>query len=187
VAGLTAEPSLYLFVGTTGPAGNERADMTSFSWSPDMARLAFARNDEFGDPELRVADLAQGTITTIGPGDAPDWAPDGRKIACSRTVPGAGLGKSVIETVLPDGSGRTTLVSLTIRAGGGRQRYARNPKWSPDGGYLAYNDVYFEGPTATYFVRRVSASGTGDTNLTPEVKTPSSGTYFSGALLIDWR
>jgi dipeptidyl aminopeptidase/acylaminoacyl peptidase len=188
VVGLDAEPTMALFVGATGPAGNESADVSSFAWSPDMTRIVWETGGDhsFEYPhQLRVADLAQATFTNLGPGGFPAWSPDGTEIACSRDIAGS-TNTTVIERLRPDGSGRATVVSHKLRLGASKSQHVSGPRWSPDGAYLAYRHRLQDGSrTQTSYVHRVSAAGGGITNLTPEVAPIAD--QVSGAFLVDWR
>lgn len=71
----------------------------------------------------------------------PDWSPDGKRIAFVRT-PRAGAPE--IWAMNPDGSGAHRIVSLSASTGtnsGGYANYSPQPRWSPDGGRLAFAAV----------------------------------------------
>jgi dipeptidyl aminopeptidase/acylaminoacyl peptidase len=184
VAGLAAEPSFALFLGTSN-AGSS-ADVDAFSWSPDMRRLvvsSFASSTS--PPRLRVVDAASGVSAEIGEGERPDWSPDGSKIAYSRYIPGT-RSESAIESISPDGTSRATLVSVRTRVSATTSQSVNFPRWSPDGAYVAYvSTSEVNGASWTRSIYRVSRSGSGNVNLTPEVTAVQSG--FAGYSLHDWR
>jgi serine/threonine protein kinase/Tol biopolymer transport system component len=71
-------------VRAVAPAGFYRAP----TFSPDGQRLAVERFDnQFGNPDVWLYDLARGSALRFTSGDAPDvnpvWSPDGRQIAFS--------------------------------------------------------------------------------------------------------
>ena len=92
--------------------------------SPDGRTLAFARGPaRLTADELVLRDLESGAERVIlaAPGvAAPDWAPDGSRIAVA-------LGGAIV-TIHTDGTGLRTLVT------GG----TTEPAWSPDGTRIAF-------------------------------------------------
>jgi hypothetical protein len=184
--GLEAEPEFATPLPAFGDPGRETPDVAGFfAWSPDMARIAFNRSS---DPtNLWVAGVASGALALVGAGESPDWSPDGSKIVCRRFVDGS-RPKVAIETIRPDGGGRTTLASVVHRKSASTTQFVHFPQWSPDGSHVAYRLAEWEsvGSRTTWWTYRVGADGTGGTNLTPEVVPgASAGTY--GAFLQEWR
>jgi len=101
------------------------------SWSPDGARVVFARFERHGgafDSGIVVAkadgsgvwpvSATLGAARTDGDHD-PRWSPDGTRIAFTRN--------GSVHVMNPDGSGPVLLA-----------RSAGTPSWSPDGARLAY-------------------------------------------------
>ncbi len=176
--GLDADPAFAVFLGTRVVGGHEFPDVQSYSWAPDMTRLvADDRN-----VQIRIVDVASGGVLPLGPGSGPDWSPDGSKIAYSRLVPASGTGSKdtvALQTVRPDGTGVTTVLSVNHRGPGGVLQGVGGPRWSPDAAYLAYT---FSKPSN--YVYRVASNGSGNTNLTPDATTGGLGYGF---VLIDWR
>jgi TolB protein len=68
--------------------------------------------------------LVQYSLDT-GPSDAPDWSPDGLKVAFHRDIAG---GRQVM--VFEFGTGRATAVTSTGRN--------EDPRWAPDSRHLVY-------------------------------------------------
>lgn len=181
VVGLEAPPTFTLFLGTRGTTGNESPDPNSFCWSPDMARLAVSNPSG----ALQVVDVSTGTSTSLGEGYDPDWSPDGSRIVCTRTLRGSSPSRdqSVVESMTPAGADRTVLYSVRSRVGAGTSQYNAYPKWSPDGAYVAFNYVYAQnGSSWTHSIYRVTSTGSGAVNLTPEVVDPAAGDA-----IVDWR
>jgi Tol biopolymer transport system component len=82
---------------------------------------------------------------------APDWSPDGSKLAIESAPR---FKNSQIWTMSPDGANRIQLTDDPVTAGG--------PAWSPDGARIAF-DSYRDG---NYEVYVMNADGSGQTNLT---------------------
>ncbi len=167
VVGLDADPVLAVSLGTAFFNGRlqELPDVGSYSWSPDMTRLVA---DNWGRTQIRVVDVASGDVVPLGSGADPDWSPDGSRIAYSRYV-ASKKGSYALQTVRPDGTGVTTLLSSASLGG---------PRWSPDGAYIGYTYR-----SDRYYVYRVGADGSGNTNLTPD----ATGGPYGGFVLVDWR
>jgi len=122
---------------------------TGLSWSPDGSKLV-AGLDGGSSWGVYVLDLAGGGFTKIVDDvyGGVDWSPDGSRIALNG-----------IETVAPDGTGRTF-----VTIGG-------HPSWSPDGTNLAFvrnGDVWVSNP-----------DGTGQVNLTDSPSDLRSGPEWS--------
>lgn len=189
VIGLDAAPAYTVSLGTwnSQSPGAETYDARDWSWSPDMTRLAVV---DHGGTLLRVVNVATGAVTQLGEGADPDWSPDNSKIACYRFVKGATSSKDAyaIETIRPDGTGRTTITSVRSRISTSLSQSVSGPAWSPDGAAIAYRYVYEDnGLNWTYSIYRVAADGTGVTNLTPEVTPPGSVAGTFGVMLVNWR
>jgi Tol biopolymer transport system component len=149
VAGADGSGQTYVLAGieATGPA-----------WSPDGQRIAFAQTAEFCDPDTELCEFnddivvvrADGTgytdltITAVSSESRPSWSPDGTRIAFQ------GNG---VETIRPDGSGRTVI----------KAQSASNPNWSPDGHRIAYTAFTFGQDTEIHVM---NADGTGDVQVT---------------------
>ncbi len=177
VIGLDAQPAFLVAVGVTyAYYGQELADADIYSWSPDLTRIV-ADHLSFGtaSPDLRVIDVSTGVATTLvqaAPGgsvDNPDWSPDGSRIAFESAD---GRGTEAIEVVSPTGGGRAIVTKQ--RSGPS----LNEPKWSPDSAHLAYDSMVNTSPYAVD-VWRVSASGSGATNLTTDTS--------ANAYVLAWR
>ena len=95
------------------------------AWSPDGARLAFSRADEFGGEYMYVMNADGSHQRFVLEGDdvcCADWSPDGRRIALSHD--------GDIVVVNADGSGRR----LVSAAGDNT-----SPSWSPDGRSIVFD------------------------------------------------
>ena len=104
-------------IGTNGRA----LDTYSPAWSPDGARIIFARDIEHGARQLFTASVSGGQVvprTSIGRNEDPSWAPDSRHVVFKSTR-----------------SGREQLWILDIDSGASRQLTnvaggAQFPAWS---------------------------------------------------------
>ena len=93
------------------------------AWSPDGARLAYARNGQ-----VYVANADGAGEVAVGAGDAPSWSPDGGALAVSRPD---GLGIAQIYVLhLSDGSATQLTFGTTS---------ALLPAWSPDGATIVFD------------------------------------------------
>src|SRR5262249_39997567 len=114
---------------------NNAAQDLNPSWRPGTTTIAFDTNRD-GDSEIYTIN-ADGTGLTDGSNShatgeyAPDWSPDGSKLAFS--------GSGQIKTMLANGTGVTALTTL-----GGSE-----PAWAPDSSRLAFtsgrdmrNDIF---------------------------------------------
>jgi hypothetical protein len=184
--GLDADPVFRFDLGTYGPPGQELPNARTYSWSPDMTKLAV---DMRNPGDIRVIDAVTGAVASFGPGEAPDWSPDGTRIAYARFVPGSSSSRDAwtIQTANPEGGSVATLASFRTRVSASTSQSVTGPKWSPDGAHVAYQYVFTQnGARWMHSVYRVAASGGTSTNLTPEVGTGTGGGTF-GLGLRDWR
>jgi hypothetical protein len=103
----------------------------------------------------RAGDLYVGERrVTTGPAEdaAPDWSPDGRRIAFSRQLPGA-VGAAIL-TVHRDGGGERRLTDGKL--------VDSAPSWSPDGERIAFASAH---PSRGTFDLRVVDAGGGPSRL----------------------
>ncbi|MBW3600465.1 MAG: hypothetical protein KY475_24775 [Planctomycetes bacterium] len=142
-------------------------------WSPDGAKVAYAfRNDleTLTWEDVWVADVSQGPADAlldgfrIHDGDNPvygiQWS--GHPSSADQRIVFS-LG-GAIRSVQPDGAGAILL------AGG------RNPHWSPDGQYVAFDYTQRKGTNVYHHVGRIPAAGGTVVNLTSDLDktTPKS-------------
>jgi TolB protein len=131
-----------------------RADVgeSFYRRSPDhYARCAFARPACSGDIALYAVALDGTGEVAVGrsqSGDAPEWAPDGQRIAFSSGLLGAATGSLFVMNA--DGSHRLQITSGSM--------VDRHPAWSPDGTRI----VFQRGTTGSGGdVYVINADGTG--------------------------
>jgi hypothetical protein len=179
VVGLDGTPAYLVSLGTHGTL----PDAWTHAWSSDMTKVVVQSR---AAATIRVVEVATGAVTPLGPGQEPDWSPDGSRIAYVRLLEGS-RPSWALQTVNPNGSGLATVLSVRQRVSAGTSQHVNFPRWSPDGGYLAYQYTFEDnGFRWTRYVYRVAANGTGITNLTPEV-APGPGGGFFGLVSKDWR
>lgn len=124
-----------------------------------------------------------------GSDSQPDWSPDGRRLAFVRTSRAAG---PEIWTMNVDGTGARRVTALSVGTGissAGEGDFAILPRWSPDGGRIAFAAV----PSAqslgaplypNIFVIR--ADGSGLTQLTDNDQINSSPVWSPDGKQIMW-
>jgi TolB protein len=105
------------------------------AWSPDGARIAFARQGERGFDLLACAPDGSGLARlTHTPGVdelGPAWSPDGRQLVFARYGKGIENGPGELWVARDDGT------HARLMLGGGGHDYSA-PSWSPDGRRLAF-------------------------------------------------
>lgn len=104
------------------------------SWAPDGRTIAFVRRGacEGADvPTLSLVNRGGPDVRSLGPGDAPDWSPDGTKILVQAQGDGDPEYADDLWAVNADGSGRTLLTD-------GASIDGRTPAWSPDGTKIVF-------------------------------------------------
>jgi WD40-like Beta Propeller Repeat len=119
----------------------------------------------------------------------PDWAPDGSRVAFVRT-PRAGAPE--IWVMNADGSGAHRVVALSIATGISSMSvgdFAVQPRWSPDGGRIAYAAVpRTQNPGAPLYpnIFVVNANGSGETQLTDNDLINSNPVWSPDGAQIAW-
>ncbi|MGH2723758.1 MAG: phosphodiester glycosidase family protein [Actinomycetota bacterium] len=130
---LTVDPATGSVTNLTQTPGAQELDP---AWSPDGARIAFARKLATNpSPDIYVRDAVGNELRLTqdfgGPIDRqPAWSPDGTRIAWTRSIHFQGV--SQIFTMNADGSGAT---AVTDAVSG---RFDSSPAWSPDGSRIAF-------------------------------------------------
>ena len=142
-----------LLTANANPKGGAR-------WSPDGKSIAFDEDTSGSGCYQTFVMTADGTnpheITPDGPCHwAPDWSPDGTKLAIGSTQDG----NFDIYLMSPDGSGQTRLTNDPVANDA-------FPVFSPDGKKIAFTswDANIDPATAEVYVMNVD--GTGRTRLT---------------------
>lgn len=154
----------------------------SYTFSPDGTRLALVRSVE-RDPRanesiVAIVDLETGEVTDLettyasmvedpgfpcagvcdsGSNYGTTWSPDGTRLVFGRWAIGVG-GDSTLLMVNVDGTDLRQLVPM--------DRHAFQPRWSPDGGVIAFvqntsddeHDIYLVRPDGTD-IRRLTSDG----------------------------
>ena len=139
-------------------------DLGGFDLSPDGTKVVYmlGRRLTSTDPPpiLFVEDLVSGDVLPLDFGYAPEWSPDGSKIAYQTA--------GVIATIDPDGNNY-----LELTTPNGRSFPDRYPSWSPDSGHIVFNrwTISNKGGQTTFFhnILRVPATGGKMKNLTNDI------------------
>jgi Tol biopolymer transport system component len=161
--------------GSVNRTGDHPGDDRYPSWSPDGRQLAFWSAREgggyflmpaLGGPATKVA-ATPGTVALYhGPAD---WSPDGSELACVSYRPAGSAFEAVLEIV--------SVVTRETRrmALPGTQEARLDPRWSPDGRYLAYVDAAQQpADTTQLFVLRLPDGGaTPVTDARANLRSPS--------------
>ncbi len=95
------------------------------AWSPVDDRIAMVRNDEL------IIRSQDGSTLGLGPGRCPAWSPDGTRVTFAQGA--------FIRIANADGSGEAEVIAEHPRG-------AWCPRWSPSGGWIAYQGDTSVGP-----------------------------------------
>lgn len=105
----------------------------SVGWAPDSGKLVLGTPGGSTPAEVKVLDIASGTLRLLVQGDSPAWSPSGDWIAYFSHS------DQRLSLIRPDGSGNHVLEDVGNRALGYR-RFGGQPVWSPDGKQLLLNE-----------------------------------------------
>jgi len=153
------------------------------AWSPDGSKLVVTRavlGVGVENSDLYLLDVATGVSTQLTARPqvdiSPDWSPDGRHIAFSSHEPGPRFGNGVDTNVYVVDVQTGEVVQLTDRAG-----RDSNPRWSPDGGHIAFNregDIAIMKPRGRGFKNITDAPVA--SHLSPDWSADGSRIAYSG-------
>ena len=151
IIGLAAQPTAPAipFPLVESAPGDLWPDLLYYSWAPTGDMVTYSN---YADNELWVADLLNAHRRIYrGQAHAPQWSPDGLKIAFSN-----GRG---ISTIKPDGSGRKATLIIANTSPWGFS----HPYWSPSASHIVYIGQ-LSGSNMDVF--QATASGGNKVNLT---------------------
>jgi TolB protein len=151
------------------------------AWSPDGTRIAFRRGapTNYAHFKIYVMKVARESetnrpqrLTTSGPNvdeyDAPDWSPNGTRIAFASNQ----SGEAELYSIRADGSDLIQLTTTSITL-------VYDPVWSPDGTKIAFTGKPEKGLAREIFVMKAAPES--ETNR-PKLLTNVSFNYFP-----DWQ
>lgn len=124
------------------------------SWSPDSKFLLFQRLSDQGETDIYKINIEDLNLLKLSQGGefvtAPQWSPDGKKIAYGIGVSDSSSNKYQLKIVNIDGS---FINSIEIPSIPNAYNYIQDASWSPDSNKLVLNTN-----TATYIVDTISNS-----------------------------
>lgn len=151
VRALTAAPNAAVTVIVGGDAVKDPEEPAV---SPSGKRVAFSVNVQ-GTRTIAVVDLDGSRLTLLGPGAAPSWSPDEKRLAFNRRV---GDSWSLFTIDAETGTGLVQLTNGEYTDG--------SPSWSPDGKRLVFVSQRGAETKDIFNLFVVNADGTGVTQLT---------------------
>lgn len=151
----------------------EEVDDIAPAWSPDGKKLVYcSKHAESSVWQIVIVDIGSRLKTYLGPGVYPDWSPDLKDPwICFQSQARSSGGRSTVWVARPDGTGLREIVGDKTRVWS-----AINPRFSPDGRWIAYATMNksaesraFGQPEAADDVWIVRPDGTLDTRLTDDL------------------
>jgi hypothetical protein len=144
-------------------------NINEHDWSPNGQSVIFHEEDETVTGTTYVADLSGGSVAFRSLGQIINavWSPNGSRIA---------FGNGGIWTSAPDGTNAIRLTQSTVTSS--EERSQSSPNWSPDGAYIAFNQVIKSKNSFQYSIWRIPSGGGTAVNLTSDL------TYATGP---KWR
>ena len=149
----------HIFITTL--LGNDARQLTSDkyqvafdpAWSADGRRIAFARFDANGMPEIYLMDADGSSVVRRAAGfHSPTWSPDGRRLAVSQDGCLYSC-EMFLLSVEEDGTPPVHVASM-----------AADPAWSPDGKRIAF--VSLSGDDGFHELQVMNADGSGVESIT---------------------
>lgn len=148
------------------------------AWSPRGTLIAFTRPDlRYGATSVYVMSSEGCCVRRLGPGDEPEWSPDGRHIIFSRRghLDALNQFRPYLRTIRPDGTGLRAVAPI----------HASNPVYAPNGKRVAHVKTIEHSGFGADAVFTMGSDGQRRTRIFDTVGAPINVGIYASRL--DWQ